>query len=135
MVGPVQVVGEEYAGGGALEERQEGLREPFIEALARARPADPRCGWTVGQLWHELRRLGTRVRIDFAFATLGERRADRVGDQPIRERSLTGVRAHRHCNRAQRAGVCNVVLAEPRLADAGFALERNHSSVDRCFGV
>ena len=97
-----------------------------------------RGGPAVRQLRHELGGFGTSVRIEIAeivAIALDERGADRVRDQPVRERRLTGVRAHGDCDRAERASVGNVILAEPRLADAGFAFERDDAPVNACAGV
>ena len=60
---------------------------------------------------------------------LGERGTQRVGDEAVGERLLARVRAHGHRDRAERARMRDVLLAEPRLADAGLALERDDATV------
>ena len=137
-VGPLQVVREEHTRRRTREQRHERPRQAFVEALARARPAGARRLCAVGELGHEAAGLGAGVRVELGevvAAALGERRADRLGDESVRELRLAGVRSYGHREGAERAGVCDVLLAQPRLADAGLALESDCTAVARASRV
>ena len=128
VVGPLEVVDEQHASGGRGRERlPHAVEEAHLRGGAVERRGLGQAGPRLGERGDQPGRLGERPRrgvLDPALA-IAHPRLERLDQRAVRQPGLLLVRAPREHGSAAPARVRQQLLRQPRLADAGLALDHH----------